>query len=104
MRHNSFPVAGSYEIAVARPITINSVRALLVQTYGDDHPEVGLPPVEKSRATLQICLPVFASIAAANDLPSLSCTTNTRPSCTAGDAAVPKSRYIGCGSNFAFHS
>ena len=73
------------------------------QMNGDDQPE-SCRPDGRSRSIFQSCLPVLASIAATNDLPSLSWTTKTRPSLTTGEAAVPKSRYIGCGSNRVVHS
>src|ERR1051325_5869339 len=83
-------------------MTINSDRPSCFQTNGDDHPEPC--GAWMSRSILQRCLPVFASTAATYDCPSLSWTMKTRPSLTIGEAAVPKSRYIGCGSKCVFHS
>jgi hypothetical protein len=68
---------------------------------GVDQPD---PRADVPRSTRHRCVPVRASTAATKDVPSLSWSTNTLPSWTTGDDAVPKFRYIGWGSNFAVQS
>ena len=79
MRHSSLPVSGVYDTACCRPITIKLGAAIVLPDERRRPARRHALRAGKSRSTRHSCLPVRASIAAANDLPSLSCTTNTLP-------------------------
>ena len=68
-----------------------SVRFSFVQTKGVAQPDFKRPSLAV-RAAFQASFPVAASSATRNDSPSLSWSWYTRPPCTTGDDAVPKSR------------
>ena len=73
----------SYERTFSRPNVTSSVLSPDSQTKGVAQ------VVGSSRSTRQISLPVALSRATRYDWSSLSLTMYSRPSCSAGDEAVP---------------